>query len=123
MRPSPLQKIQTFIEKRDFIIPLALFTLFLAITLPSLRPALVPAIILSVVWTFNAFNVIYLVSAGEPAHSPCERACRAAEISSAPASNGKAPHTGNPDRRATSSGSLVSSSTGGESSGRSASSC
>jgi arabinogalactan oligomer/maltooligosaccharide transport system permease protein len=40
---------------------------FRSITLPSLRPALVPAIILSVVWTFNQFNVIYLVSAGEPA--------------------------------------------------------
>jgi arabinogalactan oligomer / maltooligosaccharide transport system permease protein len=40
---------------------------FKAITLPSLRPALVPAVILSVVWTFNQFNVIYLVSAGEPA--------------------------------------------------------
>lgn len=40
---------------------------FTAITLPSLRPALVPAIILSVIWTFNQFNVIYLVSAGQPA--------------------------------------------------------
>jgi len=40
---------------------------FKAITLPSLRPALVPAVILSVVWTFNQFNVIYLVSAGQPA--------------------------------------------------------
>lgn len=39
---------------------------FKAITLPSLRPALVPAIILSVIWTFNQFIVIYLVSAGEP---------------------------------------------------------
>jgi arabinogalactan oligomer / maltooligosaccharide transport system permease protein len=42
---------------------------FKAITLPSLRPALVPAIILSVVWTFNMFNIIYLVTAGEPGHS------------------------------------------------------
>jgi arabinogalactan oligomer/maltooligosaccharide transport system permease protein len=42
---------------------------FKSITLPSLKPALVPAIILSVVWTFNMFNIIYLVSAGEPAHS------------------------------------------------------
>lgn len=42
---------------------------FTAITLPSLKPALVPAIILSVVWTFNMFNIIYLVSAGEPAKS------------------------------------------------------
>ena len=42
---------------------------FRAITLPSLKPALIPAIILSVVWTFNMFNIIYLVSAGEPAGS------------------------------------------------------
>ncbi|HEX4963313.1 MAG TPA: sugar ABC transporter permease [Thermoanaerobaculia bacterium] len=42
---------------------------FRSVTLPSLRPALVPAVILSVIWTFNQFNVIYLVSAGEPAHS------------------------------------------------------
>ncbi|MEA2601765.1 MAG: arabinogalactan oligomer / maltooligosaccharide transport system permease protein [Acidobacteriota bacterium] len=39
---------------------------FTSITLPSLRPALVPAIILSVIWTFNQFNVAYLVSAGQP---------------------------------------------------------
>lgn len=37
------------------------------ITLPLLRPTLVPAIILSVVWTFNMFNIIFLVSGGEPA--------------------------------------------------------
>jgi arabinogalactan oligomer/maltooligosaccharide transport system permease protein len=42
---------------------------FRSVTLPSLKPALVPAIILSVIWTFNQFNVIYLVTAGEPAHS------------------------------------------------------
>lgn len=42
---------------------------FASITLPSLKPALIPAIILSVVWTFNMFNIIYLVSAGEPAHA------------------------------------------------------
>jgi arabinogalactan oligomer/maltooligosaccharide transport system permease protein len=40
---------------------------FWRITLPLLKPTLVPAIILSVVWTFNMFNVIYLVSGGEPA--------------------------------------------------------
>jgi arabinogalactan oligomer/maltooligosaccharide transport system permease protein len=39
---------------------------FKSITLPSLRPALIPAIILSVIWTFNQFIVIFLVSAGEP---------------------------------------------------------
>jgi len=40
---------------------------FWSITLPLLKPTLVPAVILSVVWTFNMFNVIYLVSGGEPA--------------------------------------------------------
>jgi arabinogalactan oligomer/maltooligosaccharide transport system permease protein len=40
---------------------------FKSITLPLLKPVLIPAIILSVVWTFNMFNVIYLVSDGAPA--------------------------------------------------------
>jgi arabinogalactan oligomer/maltooligosaccharide transport system permease protein len=39
---------------------------FRRITLPLLRPALLPAIILGSVWTFNMFNIIYLVSGGEP---------------------------------------------------------
>ena len=39
---------------------------FRHITLPLLRPALLPAIILGSVWTFNMFNIIYLVSGGEP---------------------------------------------------------
>ena len=42
---------------------------FRHITLPLLRPALLPAIILSSVWTFNMFNIIYLVSGGEPGGS------------------------------------------------------
>ncbi|HHO49996.1 MAG TPA: extracellular solute-binding protein, partial [Deltaproteobacteria bacterium] len=33
---------------------------------PMLRPALLPAIILGSVWTFNMFNVVFLVSQGEP---------------------------------------------------------
>ncbi len=39
---------------------------FRHVTLPLLRPALLPAAVLGSVWTFNQFNVIYLVSAGEP---------------------------------------------------------
>lgn len=39
---------------------------FRHITLPLLKPALLPAVILGTVWTFNMFNVIYLVSGGEP---------------------------------------------------------
>jgi arabinogalactan oligomer/maltooligosaccharide transport system permease protein len=42
---------------------------FKAITLPSLRPALVPAVIISVIWTFNMFNIIYLVTGGDPGGS------------------------------------------------------
>ncbi len=39
---------------------------FRHVTLPLLKPALLPAAVLGSVWTFNQFNVIYLVSAGEP---------------------------------------------------------
>ncbi len=39
---------------------------FRHITLPLLRPALLPSVILGGVWTFNMFNVIYLVSGGDP---------------------------------------------------------
>ena len=42
---------------------------FRHITLPLLKPALLPAIILGSVWTFNMFNIIYLVSGGEPGGS------------------------------------------------------
>jgi arabinogalactan oligomer / maltooligosaccharide transport system permease protein len=42
---------------------------FTSITLPALKPALVPAVILSVVWTFNMFNIIFLVTGGEPNNS------------------------------------------------------
>jgi arabinogalactan oligomer / maltooligosaccharide transport system permease protein len=40
---------------------------FRRITLPLLKPVMVPAIILGVIWTFNNFNVVWLVSnGGEP---------------------------------------------------------
>ena len=39
---------------------------FRHVTWPLLLPALVPAVINGVVWTFNMFNVIYLVSGGAP---------------------------------------------------------
>jgi ABC-type sugar transport system permease subunit len=42
------------------------FQQFFRITLPLLRPALLPAIILGSIWTFNKFEVIYLVSEGRP---------------------------------------------------------
>ena len=42
------------------------FQRFTSITLPLLRPTMAPAIVLGTVWTFNMFNVIYLVSGGAP---------------------------------------------------------
>lgn len=42
---------------------------FRHITLPHLRPALGPAVALGSIWTFNMFNVIYLVSNGKPGGS------------------------------------------------------
>jgi arabinogalactan oligomer/maltooligosaccharide transport system permease protein len=39
---------------------------FWKITLPMIRPILTPAITLGAIWTFNQFNVIYLVTEGGP---------------------------------------------------------
>ncbi|RMF58286.1 MAG: sugar ABC transporter permease [Calditrichaeota bacterium] len=43
---------------------------FRNITMPLLKPVMVPAIILGVIWTFNNFNVVWLVSnGGEPSET------------------------------------------------------
>ena len=39
---------------------------FRHVTWPLLTPALLPAVVLGSVWTFNMFNIIFLVSGGEP---------------------------------------------------------
>ncbi len=39
---------------------------FFSITVPLLRPAMVPAIVYGITMTFNLFNLIYFVSAGGP---------------------------------------------------------
>ena len=39
---------------------------FTHLILPLLRPALLPSVVLGAVWTFNMFNVVFLVSGGEP---------------------------------------------------------
>ena len=43
---------------------------FRHITIPLLRPALLPAVIMGSVWTFNMFNIVYLVSGGVPTAAP-----------------------------------------------------
>jgi arabinogalactan oligomer/maltooligosaccharide transport system permease protein len=39
---------------------------FRLVTLPLLAPTLLPAVVLGAVWTFNMFNVVFLVSGGDP---------------------------------------------------------
>ena len=39
---------------------------FWNITVPMIRPAMVPAIMLGTIWTFNQFNVIYFITQGGP---------------------------------------------------------
>lgn len=45
------------------------FQRFFHITIPSLRNILTIAVILSVIWTFNAFNVVWLMTRGGPSSS------------------------------------------------------
>jgi arabinogalactan oligomer/maltooligosaccharide transport system permease protein len=42
---------------------------FKAITMPLLKPIIIPAVTLDVIWTFNQLNVIYLVTRGDPSES------------------------------------------------------
>ncbi len=39
---------------------------FKLITLPLLKPMIAPAVAMGSIWTFNMFNVVFLVSGGEP---------------------------------------------------------
>ncbi len=41
---------------------------FWSVTVPLLRPAMVPAIMIGIMMTFNQFNVIYFISGGGPLH-------------------------------------------------------
>lgn len=61
-----LQSIPTELYEAAEIDGATAWQKFKKITLPLLRPAMTPAIILGVVWTFNMFNIIYLVSGGAP---------------------------------------------------------
>lgn len=42
---------------------------FVQITLPLLKPVASTATMLGIIWTFNMFNIVYLVTAGGPVHS------------------------------------------------------
>ena len=61
-----LQAIPTDLEDAAAIDGATAWQRFRHVTLPLVKPALVPAVILGSVWTFNMFNVVFLVSGGEP---------------------------------------------------------
>lgn len=61
-----LQAIPRDLEEAAEVDGANAFQRFFSVTLPLLKPALLPAVILGSVWTFNGFNIIYLVSGGEP---------------------------------------------------------
>ncbi len=61
-----LQSIPRELEEAAEVDGAGFFTRLRHVVWPLLRPALLPAVVLGSVWTFNMFNVIYLVSAGEP---------------------------------------------------------
>jgi arabinogalactan oligomer/maltooligosaccharide transport system permease protein len=61
-----LQAIPRDLEEAAMLDGASAIQRFRHVILPLLRPAMLPAVILGIVWTFNQFNIIYLVSAGEP---------------------------------------------------------
>ena len=61
-----LQAIPKDLEEAAEVDGAGRFARFWHVTFPLLKPALVPAVVLGSVWTFNMFNIVYLVSAGEP---------------------------------------------------------
>lgn len=61
-----LQAVPKDIEEAAMMDGANAWTRFWRVILPQIKPALVPAVVLGSVWTFNMFNIIYLVSGGEP---------------------------------------------------------
>lgn len=61
-----LQAIPRDLEQAAEVDGASAWQRFRHVILPLLQPALLPAVVLGSVWTFNMFNIIYLVSGGEP---------------------------------------------------------
>jgi len=64
-----LQSIPTELYEAAEVDGASSFQKFLGITLPILRPVMMTATLLGVIWTFNSFNIIFLVSEGGPFRS------------------------------------------------------
>ena len=61
-----LQSIPTDLYEAAEVDGLTRWQQFRRITLPLLKPTIVPASLLGFIWTFNMFNVIYLMTQGRP---------------------------------------------------------
>lgn len=61
-----LQSIPRDLEDAAAVDGASAFQRFRHVTFPLLKPALMPSVVLGSIWTFNAFNIIYLVSSGNP---------------------------------------------------------
>ncbi|OEF98982.1 ABC transporter permease [Vulcanibacillus modesticaldus] len=64
-----LQSIPTSLYEAARVDGASRFSQFWNITLPLLKPVAFTATLLGVIWTFNMFNVIYLVTGGGPVRS------------------------------------------------------
>ncbi len=61
-----LQAVPRELEDAAAVDGAGAFERFRHVILPLLKPALLPAVVLGSVWTFNMFNIVFLVSGGEP---------------------------------------------------------
>jgi arabinogalactan oligomer/maltooligosaccharide transport system permease protein len=61
-----LQSIPRDLEEAAELDGANFFQRFRHVIWPLLRPSLLPAVVMGSVWTFNMFNVVFLVSRGEP---------------------------------------------------------
>jgi arabinogalactan oligomer/maltooligosaccharide transport system permease protein len=62
-----LQSIPTDLYEAANVDGASAWQSFRKITIPLLRPVLTTIILLGTIWTFNSFNIIFLLTAGEPA--------------------------------------------------------
>lgn len=64
-----LQSIPTTLYEAAEVDGASRWSQFWHITLPLLKPVAFTVTLLGIIWTFNTFNVIYLVTGGGPVHS------------------------------------------------------
>ena len=68
MSPSP-RKVKQIIDPQYVIEGAGVLQRFWHVTIPGVRMILSIATILSIIWSFNAFNVIWLLTKGGPSNS------------------------------------------------------